>query len=107
MFYYQNTHKHTQAHTHVFTRWLLLQKHLPERNGSTCFRYRGTASSLSKVNSASTMTDGLEVDKATSSSISRTLKALAINPDSSRGKIPCTVSLPISPMPELCGDELD
>ncbi len=84
-----------------------------ERNGSTCFRYLGTASSLSKVNSASTVTEGLEVGKATSSSISRTFKALAINPDSPRGKIPCTVSLllllllPISPMPELCGDELD
>ncbi len=80
-----------------------------ERNGSTCFRNLGTASSLSKVNSASTVTDCLEVDKATNSSISRTLKALAINPDSPWGRIPCTVSLllPISPMPELCGDEFD
>ncbi len=65
------------------------------------------------------MTEGLEVDKATNSSISRTFKALAINPETPRGKIPCTVSLLlllllllllrllISPMPESCGDEFD
>ncbi len=58
---------------------------------------------------ASTLTEGLEVDKATNSSISRTFKALAINPDSPRGKIPGTVSLllPISLMPELCDEEFD